>query len=81
MAASIAGCRRAGDIVCVVGLNIRQHCTDVGLRGRLVGAILEAQVRRHRDGKQDAENDDDDQELDQGESLLRAEARLQARNH
>ena len=49
--------------------------------GRFVGAILEAEVRRHRDREQDAEDDDDDEELDQGEALLRAEAHLQAGNH
>ena len=65
----------------LVNGDVRQDGTDVGLCGRLVRAILERQIRRHCDGQQDAEDDDDDQELDQGEALLRAEARLDASNH
>ena len=72
---------RAGDVVRVVRLDVRQHCPDVGLRGGLVRAILEAEIRRHRDREQDAEDDDDDEELDQGEALLGAEAGLETIDH
>src|SRR5581483_3522115 len=73
--------RVARGVVGVVRLDVRQDGAHVGLRGRLVRAILEAEVRRHRDREQDAEDDDDDQELDQGEALLGAEARLYAGDH
>src|SRR5205085_10647600 len=43
---------------------------DVGLRGRVVGTVPEAEVRRDRDCKQDPEDDDDDEQLDQGETAL-----------
>src|SRR2546430_7799378 len=35
-----------------------------------VGAILEAEVRRHRDREQDADDHDDNEELDEGEAFL-----------
>ena len=55
-------------------LNVWEDGADVGLRGGLVRPVLEGQVRRHCDREQDAEDDDDHQELDEGETLLRAEA-------
>jgi hypothetical protein len=64
-----------------VVLDRRHRGADVGLGGRVVRPILELQVRRDRDREQDAEDDDDNEELDQGEALLGAEARLEARNH
>ena len=69
--ASSAGSRRSSRavVVGVVGLDRRDRGADVRLRGRVVGAVLEAQVRRDGDREQDPDDDDDDQELDEGEAL------------
>src|ERR671923_24245 len=60
----------ARGVVGVVGLHARNGGADVGLRGRVVGAAPEAQVRGDRDREQDPEDDDDDEQLDQGEAAL-----------
>src|SRR5580765_7649796 len=62
-------------------LRRRNGRADVRLRSRRLRAALEAQVRGHRNSDEDAENDDDDQKLDEGEALLRAQPRLNAIKH
>src|SRR5438105_13710150 len=62
----------AGGMVGVIRLDAGDGGADVGLRGRCVGAVLEAEVRGDRDRKQDPEDDDDDEELDQREAALLA---------
>src|SRR3954465_5302636 len=64
--------RVAGGVVGVVRLHARHRCTNVGLRGGLVGPRAEAEVRGDRDRKQDPEDDDHDEQLDQGETVLLA---------
>ena len=66
IASGVAG---AG-VVGVVGLDGRNRGANVGLGGRLVRAIPEAQVRGDRDRQQDAEDDDDNEELDERETAL-----------
>src|SRR5438105_13777723 len=67
----------AGGMVGVVRLDAGDGGADVGLRGRCVGAVLEAEVRGDRDRKQDPEDDDDDEELDQsGRASCRQSAQL-----
>src|SRR5581483_11247223 len=77
---------RAADagVVAVVDVHLlrrRNGRADVRLRRRRLRAALEAQVGGHRDGDEDAENDDDDQKLDEGEALLRGQPRLDAIEH
>src|SRR5947209_10704543 len=62
--------RVAGGVVGVEGLHAGDGGADVGLRGRVVGPIPEAQVGGDRDCEQDPEDDDDDEQLDQGEAAL-----------
>src|SRR5919201_585515 len=57
-------------VVGVVGLDARHERADVGLGSRLVGAILEREVRRNRDREQDADDDDDNEKLDEGEAAF-----------
>src|SRR5436190_11609723 len=72
----------AGGVVGVEGLHAGDGGADVGLRGRGVGAVLEAEVRRDRDREQDPEDDDDDDELDQREAaFLACDAVPQIANH
>src|SRR5919108_3550452 len=68
--ARITSRRTAAGVVGVVGLDSRDGRTDVCLCGRVVGAIAERQVRRNRDRQQDAEDDDDNEQLDEGEAAL-----------
>src|SRR5207244_6629455 len=66
----------------VRGLLSRAGGADVVLRGRVVGAVPEAQVRGDRDREQDPEDDDDDEQLDQGEAaLVTREALPQGADH
>src|ERR671911_1011840 len=57
-------------VVGVVGLDGRDRCAHVRLGGRVVRPVAEGEVRRHRDREQDAEDDDDNEKLDEGETLL-----------
>src|SRR5712691_11735500 len=57
-------------VVGVVGLDGRDGRANVGLGGRVVRTIAEAQVRGDRNREQDAENDDDNEKLDEGETAL-----------
>ena len=57
-------------MVGVVRLDAGDGGADVGLRGRCVGAVLEAEVRGDRDCEQDPEDDDDDEKLDEREAAL-----------
>src|SRR3954447_1602099 len=58
------------------------HCSaDVGLRSGLVGPRAEAQVRGDRDRQQDPENDDHDQQLDEGETLVAPQSLLKPCKH
>src|ERR671925_1107838 len=72
----------AGGVVGVEGLHAGDGGADVRLRGRVVGPVPEAQVRRDRDRQQDPEDDDDDEQLDQGEAaLVRGKALPQGIDH
>src|SRR5438046_1917950 len=66
--------RVARGVVGVERLHAGDGCADVCLRRGLVRPRAEAEVRRDRDCKQDPEDDDHDQELDQGETLIAAES-------
>src|SRR4051794_22106123 len=76
--------KRRADVAVVVG-GVRLDAGDGGahvcLRGRLVSAILEAEVGRDGDRHQDPEDDDDDQELDEREALIALQARPQFVQH
>ena len=70
-----------GDGVLVVGLGRRDRGAHVRLRGRDLRLAGEAQVRRHGDRDQDAEDDHDDQELDEREALLAGQTGLDLVDH
>src|SRR4051794_32731361 len=75
---------RDADVAVVVGcvrLDTRNSRAHVRLRGRLVGAILEAEVGRDGDRHQDPEDDDDDEEFDEGEALVALDAPPQVVQH
>src|SRR4051812_38755121 len=57
-------------VVRVVRLDGRDRRAYVGLGRAVVRAILELQVGRDGDREQDAEDDDDDQHFDEGETAL-----------
>src|SRR5437867_2086930 len=57
-------------VVGVVGLDSRDRGANVGLGGRVVRTIAEAQVRGDRDREQDAEDDDDNEKFDEGETAF-----------
>src|SRR5581483_2085641 len=68
--------------VLVPGLCGRDGRADVGLGRSVLGVAAEAEVGRHRDGNEDAEDDDDDQEIDEGETAhLTGQARLDLAEH
>src|SRR3984893_18599432 len=66
----IAGGVGGAEVVGVVGLDSRDRSANVGLGGRVVRTIPEAQIRGDRDREQDAENDDDNEKLDEGETAF-----------
>src|SRR5580765_4043206 len=64
-------CRVAGaGVVGIEGLDCRERGANVGLGGRVVRTIPEAQVRGDRDREQDAQNDDDNEKFDEGETAF-----------
>ena len=65
----------------VVRLGRRDRCADVSLRGLLVRAILEAEVRRDCDREQDPDDDDDNEKLDEGEALFARHPLLKTCKH
>src|SRR5436190_2306632 len=79
--ARVAGRVPSAGVVGVVRLNGRDGGANVGLGSRLVGAILEREVRRDRDRQQDAENDDDNEELDERETLIGRKTLPDLRDH
>jgi hypothetical protein len=55
-------------------LGVRNRRADVRHGGRLLSLLLEAQVGRNGDRQQDADDDQDDEKLDQGEALVTSES-------
>src|SRR5919198_5550706 len=59
-----------GRVVSVVRLHPGHGRADVRLRRRVVGPLAEAEVRGNRNREQDSQNDDHDEKLDEGETLV-----------
>src|SRR5438552_116310 len=66
--ARIACGRARAGVVGDVRLDGRDRCSNVRLCGGVVRAVAEAQVRRNRDREQDAQDDDDNEKFDEGET-------------
>src|SRR3954452_17616495 len=70
-----------GLVVDEAGLHLRHDVARIGLRRRVLALRALPQERRQGDGGQDADDQDHDQELDQGEALLVLSALTQLVEH